>query len=168
LKTTKFFLFYFFILALSTLALILKDLDFSFNEFSFTESYLFIWTVFFAICSTIFYLESVISGNKFEKKIMHQNIGGYIPTKKLDALVSFYVIKKGGTINRLKKNFTTNRKHAEQLKYFFDSCDFEKNIPKQKVTCKVSIDGNQYEAISVSEEMALCIAFLKSCGYKVD
>lgn len=98
---------------------------------------------------------------------LHLSIGGYIPNKELNELVKLHYLKRHGILTP-KMNFVNNWNHTVKLKDFVDRCEFEENVAKHTTRCKVEYAEHQYEAVSASKEMALCIAFLKSCNVNVD
>jgi hypothetical protein len=94
---------------------------------------------------------------------LHQAIGGYIPSKELNELVKTHVNKRGGSFSS-NINFVNSWNDAEKLKALVEHSECIVNIATKEVTCKVSYRNSEFTAISASKEMALCIAFLKSCG----
>jgi len=128
----------------------------------------------FAIASFFLAYSFSLISNLIEKtkhnESLHQAIGGYIPNKELNELVKKHFLWRGGTIRSSfpSMKFTTKWKDTERLKSVVDSCTFNTIIAQNKVICKVEYKGQVYQAASASKEMALCIAFLKSCNVSVD
>lgn len=114
-------------------------------------------------------IDAKTMARRYQREALHQAIGGYIPTKQLNDLIRLQFFKNGGTISRDKsEDYVTKRRDTEKLLNLVDSYKITKNISKQIVLCEIERNGSVFSAISVNEEMAICIAFLKSCGEDTD
>jgi hypothetical protein len=115
--------------------------------------------VFFAVYIT--YKFKIESDNQ-NRNSLHQAIGGYIPSKSLNELVRKKYMDRNLIFRLPKTNFVTNLKNAKKLLEGLESYDFEENKARHIVVCKLRYNGNDYIAKSASQEMAICIAFLKT------
>lgn len=136
------------------------------------NQFVFVFTVAVFASSSLVNLLAIKKADTQYNQSLHLSIGGYIPSKELNQLVKKHYLRRGGKIdNKLigEMNFTKNRDDSKKLEDLLESCDFgTPNIARNEFHCKIQYDGQCYEATSASEEMALCIAFLKSCDVKVD
>lgn len=136
--------------------------DLSYKDIGPENFYIFGVSILLAVIGLLLAHESMVRSQKNENNNLHLYIGGYIPSKKLNNLIISHVLRKGDSITR-KTDFVSDWKYTKQLINFLDSCDFAEDIPRQKITCKVTLGDKEFIATSATKEMALCIAFLKSC-----
>lgn len=133
------------------------------------EQFIFTFGVSIAAIGLFLSFGSGVTAQQYQVQSMHQAIGGYIPSDKLNVLVWKHFLRQGGIVKRIEKeNFISKWKDTEKILIFTDNFVLEENISKQIAYCEIERNGDFYKAISASKEMALCIAFLKSCGVKTD
>lgn len=103
----------------------------------------------------------------------HQAIGGFIPSRELDNEVHKAYMRRfteqrivHGLNPFCPLKYTTNEGHANLLKRFSTGCSTEYNSVTASYTCKFDYKEANYTVTSAYHEMAICIAFLKSCGHK--
>ncbi|MBO0587584.1 MULTISPECIES: hypothetical protein [unclassified Sporosarcina] len=104
----------------------------------------------------------------------HQAIGGYLPSRELDGVIhDWYIhryrltgIKKAHGLKRPAK-YTKSEKDAKRLISLLPEHDgsCKKNKARGSYTCTYIYRGKKFTATSASREMAICIAFLRSCDY---
>lgn len=109
----------------------------------------------------------------------HQSIGGYFPSRDLDSDIHDEYLKRYNPMKRdlgLKnapKNaskYTSRIQDAERLINLLpnpveDGYCIE-NKARRSFTCTYIYNGKPYSGTSGSKEMAICIAFLRSCDNK--
>lgn len=112
---------------------------------------------------------SRVTAAQYQTEALHQSIGGYIPSDKLNDLVWRHFLRQGGIVSGIEKeDFVSKWEDTKKLLDVIEHYSLEENVSKKIVYCEIKRNGDFYKAISASKEMALSIAFLKSCGVETD
>lgn len=112
------------------------------------------------------------SFQRSEENAFNPGPEGFRPSRQLDQLIYKEYVKRCNSMNikpvaNKRARFTTDSCDTKHLQNLVPNAFvFEQNVAKQLFTAKYTYNGSEFETICGSSEMAICMAFLKSCNHK--